>query len=259
MGLSRSTPCSSADRPRPSSPARPDRNAQHLITTGTITYFRKMPPKDGSAKKKHHPRKNSINSAATLRSNSLGDDSDRQEKSWVEEQFACFCFWGAQSAPYLIKHGLDPCILEDPSWVKSLELADKVAAAVCEWAVDRRATSYCHWFQPMCGFKRHGQSACVQLAMFEFGRDRKAFWKLTGKDLLRGETDGSSFPSGNLRKTHQAGAYLTIDPLSPMFLSDDCIFIPACCVSCVQPVPDTASAAADTHATDDDDVRLSHP
>lgn len=57
------------------------------------------------------------------------------------------------------------------------------------------------------------------------------------QDLLRGETDGSSYPSGNLRATHMAGAYLTIDPLSPMFLSDDCIMIPACMVSYANPPP----------------------
>jgi len=141
------------------------------------------------------------------------------------------CFWGAVAAPYLTKAGLKANALEDPGWVKDPATADKVAAAVMQWALDRGGSSFAHWFQPMCGFKRHGQSGCVQLAMFEVGNDRKCFWQLRGKDLLRGETDGSSYPSGNLRATHMAGAYLTIDPLSAMFLSDDCIMIPACMVS----------------------------
>jgi len=141
------------------------------------------------------------------------------------------CFWGAVATPYLTQAGLKADVLEDPCWVKHPATADKIAAAVMQWALDRGASSYAHWFQPMCGFKRHGQTACVQLAMFEVGPDRKCFWQLRGKDLLRGETDGSSYPSGNLRATHMAGAYLTIDPLSPMFLSDDCIMIPACMVS----------------------------
>jgi len=142
-----------------------------------------------------------------------------------------YVFAGAAAAPYLINVGLPKNTLEDPSWVGDPPKADKIAAAVMQWAIDLGASSYAHWFQPMCGSKRHGQSGCVQLAMFEIDSERKPFWQLRGKDLLRGETDGSSYPSGNLRATHQAGAYLTIDPLSPMFLSDDCIMIPACMVS----------------------------
>ena len=88
------------------------------------------------------------------------------------------CFWGAVAAPYLIKAGLGPLALEDPAWVKDKGKADKVAAAVMQWAIDRGASSFAHWFQPMCGFKRHGQSACVQLCMFEVGKDRKCFFEL---------------------------------------------------------------------------------
>ena len=141
------------------------------------------------------------------------------------------CFWGVSAAPYLVKAGLKADELENPAWVKNPGKADKVAAAVLQWALDRGASNFAHLFQPLCGFKRHGQMGCVQLGMFEYDSKRKPFWELRGKDLLKGETDGSSYPSGNLRATHMAGAYLTIDPLSPMFLSDDCIMIPACMVS----------------------------
>lgn len=54
---------------------------------------------------------------------------------------------------------------------------------------------------------------------------------LQGKNILRGETDGSSYPNGGLRATHRAGAYLTVDPTSPIFLRGDTIFIPACFVA----------------------------
>lgn len=56
-------------------------------------------------------------------------------------------------------------------------------------------------------------------------------WEFTGKDLLRGETDGSSYLNGGLRSTHSAGAYSTIDPTSPIFLRGDTVFIPSCLVS----------------------------
>ena len=56
-------------------------------------------------------------------------------------------------------------------------------------------------------------------------------WDFQGKHLLRGETDGSSYPNGGLRATHRAGAYLTIDATSPIFLRGDVIFIPSCMVT----------------------------
>ena len=174
----------------------------------------------------------SVAPAPTIVVNAASDKSPGLTKPASLDDHGKNCFWGFSAAPYLVKVGLKATALEDPSWVKDAAKADKVAAAVMQWALDRGATSFAHWFQPLCGFKRHGQSACVQLAMFEVdSKNRKPFWELRGKDLLKGETDGSSFPSGNLRATHMAGAYLTIDPLSPMFLSDDCIMIPACMVS----------------------------
>ena len=61
-------------------------------------------------------------------------------------------------------------LLKDPSWTSTK--ADKVAAAVKEWALDRGATVFCHWFQPMgSGGVRHGQAACVQNSMISFGKD----------------------------------------------------------------------------------------
>jgi len=67
--------------------------------------------------------------------------------------------------------------------------------------------------------------------MMEFDRDGKPVWEFKGKNLLKGETDGSSYPNGGLRATHRAGAYLAVDPTSPIFLRGDTIFIPSCLVS----------------------------
>lgn len=88
------------------------------------------------------------------------------------------------------------------------------------------------WFQPLgaSGF-RHGLSAQVHVAMIEFNAAGEPVWDFSGKKLLKGETDGSSFPNGGLRATHSAGAYLGIDPTSPVFLRGDTIFIPATMVS----------------------------
>jgi len=67
--------------------------------------------------------------------------------------------------------------------------------------------------------------------MMEFDRDGRPVWEFKGKNLLKGETDGSSYPNGGLRATHRAGAYLAVDPTSPIFLRGDTIFIPSCLVS----------------------------
>lgn len=140
-------------------------------------------------------------------------------------------FWGAVAEKYLSAQGCSWDELKSGMWVHSPALADKVAAAVLEWGKVNGASSFCHWFQPVCSTGRHGQTGQVQNAMFEFDGLRRPFWELKGKHLLRGETDGSSFPNGGLRATHTAGAYLTIDPKSPIFLRIDCIFIPACFVA----------------------------
>ena len=67
--------------------------------------------------------------------------------------------------------------------------------------------------------------------MCEFDKDGSPAWDFSGKALLNGETDGSSYNNGGLRATHTAGGYLSIDPTSPIFLRGDTIFIPSCLTS----------------------------
>lgn len=140
-------------------------------------------------------------------------------------------FKGAVAAPYLSKHSLPTNTLENPAWASNGS-ADKVAAAVLDWARDNGANTYCHWFQPLgASAFRHGLSAQVHVAMVEFNAAGEPVWDFSGKKLLKGETDGSSFPNGGLRATHTAGAYLSVDPTSPVFLRGDTIFIPSTMVS----------------------------
>lgn len=140
-------------------------------------------------------------------------------------------FKGAVADKYLKTQGLSAATLDSAAWTTDGK-ADKVAAAVLEWAKDNGASVYCHWFQPLgsSGF-RHGQSAQVQNHMFEFDRAGKPVWDFKGKNILKGETDGSSYPNGGLRATHRAGGYLTVDTTSPIFLRGDTVFIPAALVS----------------------------
>ena len=99
-------------------------------------------------------------------------------------------------------------------------------------ALDNGANVYCHWFQPMASSGvRHGQTGQVQNIMLEFNSDNEVVQDFKGKTLIKGETDGSSYPNGGLRGTHRAGGYLAIDTSSPIFLRGDTIFIPSVFVS----------------------------
>jgi glutamine synthetase len=97
-------------------------------------------------------------------------------------------FKGAVAAPYLKKAGLPEDTLDGTKWTTDGN-ADKVAAAVLEWAKDNGASVYCHWFQPQgaAGF-RHGMTGQVQNTMLEFGRDGKPLWDFKGKNILKGNT-----------------------------------------------------------------------
>ena len=140
-------------------------------------------------------------------------------------------FKGKIADKYLKKEGLTSKDLDDYSWINDSAKPDKIAKAMMAWALDKGASSFCHWFQPMAATMRHGNTGQVQMSMLEYNSDGTPTFELKGKHILFGETDGSSYPNGGMRATHTAGGYLCIDPSSPVFLRDDCMFIPACFVS----------------------------
>jgi len=141
-------------------------------------------------------------------------------------------FKGSVANKYLSQVGLPAGTIETGNWHKNKAQSDKVATAVMNWATDNGASVFCHWFQPLGSSSvRHGMSSMVQNAFFNFDEDGSPVWNLKGKDLIQGETDGSSYPTGGLRATHTAGGYLTIDPTSPMWLRGDTVFVPAAFVT----------------------------
>ena len=89
-----------------------------------------------------------------------------------------------------------------------------------------------HWFQPLgsAGVRR-GQTGQVHNAMFNFGGNNKLDFVFSGSELLKGETDGSSYMNGGLRATHTAGGYTALDPSSPMFIRGDTLYIPTIFIS----------------------------
>ena len=105
----------------------------------------------------------------------------------------------------------------------SLELAaaNEIAGAMKTWAVERGCTHYTHWFQPMTGFTAEKHDSFIAPA--EGGR---VILEFSGKNLVRGEADASSFPSGGLRATAEARGYTAWDPTSYAFVKDDTLCIP---------------------------------
>ena len=95
-------------------------------------------------------------------------------------------------------------------------VADVVASAMKEWALERGATHYTHWFQPMTGLTAEKHDSF--LAPTEGGG---AIAEFSGKELIRGEPDASSFPSGGIRATFEARGYTAWDPTSPAFILEN--------------------------------------
>ncbi len=93
-------------------------------------------------------------------------------------------------------------------------LADAVAAAMKDWAVSRGASHYTHWFQPLTGSTAEKHDSFLTL------KDGRALSDFRGSELIQGEPDASSFPSGGLRATFEARGYTAWDPTSPAFLID---------------------------------------
>lgn len=94
-----------------------------------------------------------------------------------------------------------------------LEFADTIAAAIKEWAIGKGATHYSHWFQPLTG-----ASAEKHDAFIDWSAPDQMLEKFNGKQLIQGEPDASSFPSGGLRSTYEARGYTGWDPTSPIFV-----------------------------------------
>lgn len=106
----------------------------------------------------------------------------------------------------------------------SLAAADVVAKAMKDWAVENGATHYTHWFQPLTGITAEKHDAFVTHP----NEDGKMLLEFSGKELIKGESDASSFPSGGLRATFEARGYTTWDITSPAFLKEDATGVILC-------------------------------
>ncbi len=102
-----------------------------------------------------------------------------------------------------------------------IEVANVVASAMKDWAIEKGATHYTHWFQPMTGITAEKHDSFISPAPYG-----NVIMEFSGKELIQGEPDASSFPSGGLRATFEARGYTAWDPSSYAFIKDKSLYIP---------------------------------
>jgi len=104
-----------------------------------------------------------------------------------------------------------------------LNVANEIAEAMKNWAIEKGATHYTHWFQPMTGITAEKHDSFISPT-----GDGRVIMEFSGKELVRGEPDASSFPNGGLRATFEARGYTAWDPTSSAFVRDGSLYIPTC-------------------------------
>ncbi len=141
-----------------------------------------------------------------------------EEYTDVRELFGCDVFNDSvmqERLPKKIYRELKKTIEEGKEL--SLEIADVVAHEMKEWAIEKGATHYSHWFQPLTGVTAEKHDAFITAPM----DNGKVLLSFSGKELIKGEPDASSFPSGGLRATFEARGYTAWDCTSPAFVRHD--------------------------------------
>ncbi len=103
----------------------------------------------------------------------------------------------------------------------TMEIAEVVSSCMKDWAIEKGATHFTHWFQPMTGITAEKHDSFINPT-----EDGKVILEFSGKELSKGEADGSSFPSGGLRATFEARGYTAWDCTSPAFIKNNTLYIP---------------------------------
>ena len=126
-----------------------------------------------------------------------------------------------QRLPEQVYHAWKNCIATGSQL--PLDVANEIAEAMKVWAIEKGATHYTHWFQPMTGITAEKHDSFISPT-----GDGRVIMEFSGKELVRGEPDASSFPNGGLRATFEARGYTAWDPTSCAFVRDGSLYIPTC-------------------------------
>ncbi len=148
--------------------------------------------------------------------------SDQVQNQTVADYFGCNVFSDTVMRDRLPKN-VYKSVMKTKKFGVPLEsdVADVVANAMKDWAIEKGATHYTHWFHPMTGVTAEKHDAFITPT-----GDGHVILEFSGKELVKGEPDASSFPSGGLRATFEARGYTAWDPTSNAFVKDDSLYIP---------------------------------
>ena len=139
----------------------------------------------------------------------------------ISEYFGCMTFGLAQMREKLPKDAFSN-LLKTLDHGKKLpkETAEAIASSVKEWSVTKGVTHFCHWFQPMTGLTAEKHDAFISIQHAHHS-ELRVIERFTGSQLIQGEPDASSFPSGGMRSTFEARGYTAWDPTSPLFIIEE--------------------------------------
>jgi glutamine synthetase len=139
----------------------------------------------------------------------------------ISEYFGCMTFGLAHMREKLPKDAYQ-ALLQTLEKGKKLpkESADAIASAIKEWSVAKNVTHFCHWFQPMTGLTAEKHDAFISI-QHSYHSELRVIERFTGSQLIQGEPDASSFPSGGMRSTFEARGYTAWDPSSPLFIIEE--------------------------------------
>ncbi len=139
----------------------------------------------------------------------------------VSDYFGSLTFGLAQMREKISKEAYDD-LLQTLDLGKKLkpETAHAIAVVIKDWAVAKGVTHFCHWFQPMTGLTAEKHDAFISIHHSHHS-ELRVVEKFTGSQLIQGEPDASSFPSGGMRSTFEARGYTAWDPGSPLFIMED--------------------------------------
>ena len=143
-------------------------------------------------------------------------------KKTLEESYGSMVFDEKTMRKYLSRRSFDAwkeCVRDGKTL--DTDAAEEIAEAMKEWAVSLGATHYTHWFQPMTGATAEKHDSFI-----EIDTEGGIMMRFSGKELIKGEPDASSFPSGGLRSTFEARGYTAWDPTSYAFVKDGSLYIP---------------------------------
>ena len=139
----------------------------------------------------------------------------------ISDYFGCMTFGLAQMREKLPKDAYNN-LLRTLDQGKKLpkETAEAIASAIKEWSVSKGVTHFCHWFQPMTGLTAEKHDAFISIQHASHS-ELRVIERFTGSQLVQGEPDASSFPSGGMRSTFEARGYTAWDPSSPLFIIEE--------------------------------------